>query len=232
MIVITSKHLPLPTIPHSQGDCGPHTLYCSSLSSAESICSSAASKLRPSPSAVTLRLFVGDLAHTQGSSPLERREDGWRGLGRAKAPFRASASIWRNCRPKRSATTIRRNCDVVSNGSLAQTSNYFTLRAPQCGVRVAALVTAPCSGPAGQHGPRPPTPSSGLLRPPSRAPLCALNGCRPHPSGRRSNKDHFSSWRGGMSRVPLRLGLGLGSKLGLGLKLGLGSSRRPTPRLA
>ena len=157
MIVITSKHLPVPTIPHSQGDCGPHTLYCSSLSSAESICSSAASKLRPSPSAVTLRLFVGDLAHTQGSSPLERREDGWRGLGRAKAPFRASASIWRNCRPKRSATTIRRNCDVVSNGSLAQTSNYFTLRAPQCGVRVAALVTAPCSGPAGQHGPRPPT---------------------------------------------------------------------------
>ena len=63
----------------------------------------------PSPCAFLLVTSL-DLAHTQGSSPLERREDGWRGLGRAKAPFRASASIWRNCRPKRSATTIRRNC--------------------------------------------------------------------------------------------------------------------------
>ena len=62
---------------HTHGAHGPATLYCSSLSSAESSCSSAASKLRPSPCAVTLRLFVGDLAHTQGGMPLERREDGW-----------------------------------------------------------------------------------------------------------------------------------------------------------
>ena len=48
-----------------KGADGPDTLYCSSLSSAESSCSSAASKLRPSPSAVTLRLFVGDLARRQ-----------------------------------------------------------------------------------------------------------------------------------------------------------------------
>eukprot|EP00964_Phaeocystis_antarctica_P051674 scaffold30158_cov66-Phaeocystis_antarctica.AAC.3 len=94
-------------IPHSQRAHGPDTLYCSSLSSAESSCSSAASKLRPSPCAVTLRLFVGDLAHTQGRPRVarrssERREDGWSARGRAKALFRASlASIWRNCCPKR-----------------------------------------------------------------------------------------------------------------------------------
>eukprot|EP00964_Phaeocystis_antarctica_P043329 scaffold24866_cov63-Phaeocystis_antarctica.AAC.1 len=72
------------------------TVRATSLSKAESSCSSAASKLRPPPCAVTLRLFVGDLAHTQGSSPLERREDGW-ALGRAKALFRANlaSAKWR-----------------------------------------------------------------------------------------------------------------------------------------
>ena len=63
---------------HTHGAHGPATLYCSSLSSAESSCSSAASKLRPSPCAVTLRLFVGDLAHTTHPGWLAAREArGW-----------------------------------------------------------------------------------------------------------------------------------------------------------
>ena len=114
------------------------------------------------------------------------RMDGAR--GRAKALFRASlASIWRYCCPQRrpACCAVRRIVvDVLASSRLP---TILPLLAP---VEFAVAAYCRCSGRLASMARAAPTPSSGLLRPPSRAPLCALNGCRPHPSGRRSNKDH------------------------------------------
>ena len=82
---LTGRLCPSHTLLFFSFECGEQLLVCGGVKAQ-------AVTLRrhpaPSPCAVTLRLFVGDVtrAHTQGSSPLERREDG-------RAPRRSMVKV-------------------------------------------------------------------------------------------------------------------------------------------
>ena len=131
--------------------------------------------------AVTLRLCVSELApsHSIPSSPLEgHSEDG--GRWRTKVLFRASVSIWRNCRRKRMRDELSpTNCCPSFQRSRRPTILPLHAVTMSCSnelQHVDALGRLASMARGLLFLIRPPPPSL-----PCATPLCALNGRRPHP---------------------------------------------------